>query len=73
MGWLRRDKDCIALVLVWALLVQTVVLSFASGAHAATLAGGQDIVLCTAKGAVIGRQDQLEREGTLWANATMSF
>jgi hypothetical protein len=56
MGWLRRDKDCIALVVVWALLVQAAILSFASGAHAATLATGQDLVLCTAKGAVIGRQ-----------------
>lgn len=56
MGWLRRDRDCIALVVVWALLVQAAILSFASGAHAATLASGQDIVLCTAKGAVIGRQ-----------------
>ncbi len=55
MGWLRRDKDCIALVAVWALLLQTALLSFVSGAHAATLASGQDIVLCTAKGAVIGR------------------
>jgi hypothetical protein len=56
MGWLRRDKDCIALVVVWALLLQAALLSFASAAHAATLATGQDIVLCTAKGAVIGRQ-----------------
>ena len=55
MGWLRRDKDCIALVAVWALLLQTALLSFVSGAHAATLASGQDIVLCTVKGAVIGR------------------
>ena len=56
MGWLRRDKDCIALVVVWALLLQTAILSFASGAHAATLASGGSIVLCTTKGAVIGRQ-----------------
>jgi hypothetical protein len=56
MGWLRRDKDCIALVVVWALLVQAAILSYASGAHAAALARGQDIVLCTAKGAVIGRE-----------------
>ena len=55
MAWLRRDKDCIALVLAWALLLQAAILSFASGAHA-TLASGGPIVLCTAKGAVIGRQ-----------------
>jgi hypothetical protein len=56
MAWLRRDKDCIALVVAWALLLQAAILSFASGAHAATLASGGSIVLCTAKGAVIGRQ-----------------
>jgi len=41
---------------VWALLVQAAILSFASAAHAATLASGQAIVLCTAKGAVISRE-----------------
>ena len=56
MAWLRRDKDCIALVVVWALLLQAAILSFTSGAHAATLASGGSVVLCTAKGAVIGRQ-----------------
>lgn len=56
MGWLRRDKDCIALVVAWALLLQAAILSFTSGVHAATLASGGSIILCTAKGAVIGRQ-----------------
>ena len=56
MAWLRRDKDCIALVVAWALLLQAAILSFTSGVHAATLASGGSIVLCTAKGAVIGRQ-----------------
>jgi hypothetical protein len=56
MGWLRRDTDCIALVVVWALLLQAAILSFTSGAHAATLASGGSVILCTAKGAVIGRQ-----------------
>ena len=56
MGWLRRDKDCISLVVVWALLLQAALLSFASGAMAASLAGGDNIVLCTAKGAIVGRQ-----------------
>lgn len=56
MGWLRRDKDCIALVVVWALLLQAAILSFTSGVHAATIASGGSVVLCTAKGAVIGRQ-----------------
>jgi hypothetical protein len=56
MGWLRRDKDCIALVVIWGVLLQAVVLSFASGAHAAAIASGGSIVLCTARGAVIARQ-----------------
>jgi hypothetical protein len=56
MNWLRRDKDCIALVIVWGLLLQAAILSFTSGAHAAMLASGGSVVLCTAKGAVIGRQ-----------------
>jgi len=53
MGWLRRDKDCIALVVVWALLLQAALLSFASAAHAATLAT-ENVVLCTLRGALIG-------------------
>jgi hypothetical protein len=56
MGWLRRDKDCIALVVVWALLLQAALLSFTAGVHAATLASGGSIVLCAARGAAIGRQ-----------------
>ena len=36
MAWLRRDKDCIALVVAWELLLQAAILSFASGVHAAT-------------------------------------
>jgi hypothetical protein len=55
MGWLRRDKDCIALVVVWALLVQAAILSFTSGAHAASLASGESVVLCTLKGAILGK------------------
>lgn len=54
MGWLRRDKDCIALVVVWALLLQAALLSFAAGAHAAGLASGESTVLCTLRGAVNG-------------------
>jgi hypothetical protein len=58
MGWLRREKDCIGLVVAWAILVQAVILSFTSGLHAATLAAqpGQAVVICTARGAVIARQ-----------------
>jgi hypothetical protein len=56
MGWLRRDKDCIALVVVWALLLQAAILSFTSAVHAATIVSGGSIVLCTTRGAAIGRQ-----------------
>ena len=31
MGWLRRDQDCIGLLLVWSLLLQAAILSFSSG------------------------------------------
>ena len=31
MGWLRRDQDCIGLVLVGSLLLQAAILSFSSG------------------------------------------
>jgi hypothetical protein len=55
MGWLRRDKDCIALVVVWALLVQAAILSFTTGAHAASLASGESVVLCTLKGVILGK------------------
>jgi len=41
---------------VWALLLQAAILSFTSGVHAATLASGGSVVLCTARGAVIGGQ-----------------
>jgi hypothetical protein len=56
MGWLRRDGDCIGLVLAWAILVQAAIVSFTSGLHAAALAsaGGEAAVLCTLKGPVKG-------------------
>jgi hypothetical protein len=55
MKWLRRDQDCIGLVLASALIVQALVLSLSSGAYAATLATGGSTVLCTASGAVAER------------------
>jgi hypothetical protein len=55
MGWLRRDQDCIGLVVAWALLFQAIILSVSSGAYAAKLASGESIVMCTARGAVTGR------------------
>jgi hypothetical protein len=56
MGWLRRDKDCIALVVVWALLLQAAISSFAAGAMAAPLATGDAVVLCTTQGSVAKRE-----------------
>jgi hypothetical protein len=55
MKWLRRDQDCIGLVLAWALLVQSLLLAVSSGAYAATLATGGSTVLCTQRGAVTDR------------------
>ncbi|MET0688119.1 MAG: DUF2946 family protein [Methyloceanibacter sp.] len=51
MGGLRKNRDCIGLMLAWAILVQAVILSFTSGVHAATLAAGAGggSVLCTTR------------------------
>jgi hypothetical protein len=55
MGWLRRDKDLIGLVLPWGILVQALILSFTAGVHAATLAAEPAAtILCTTKGALAG-------------------
>ncbi|MGV1015263.1 MAG: hypothetical protein ACOYB4_09865, partial [Methyloceanibacter sp.] len=45
-------KDCIALVLAWALLLQSAILSFSFGLHASAFAAGpgEDIVLCSVRG-----------------------
>jgi hypothetical protein len=61
MGWLRRDKDCIALVAAWALLLQSAILSFGFGLHAAAFSPGETIVLCSARGAVVDHQRPVER------------
>jgi hypothetical protein len=55
MKRLRRDQDCIGLVLAFALLFQALVLSVSSGAYAATLAADGNSVMCTARGAVTDR------------------
>jgi hypothetical protein len=55
MGWLRRDQDCIGLVVAWALLFQAIILSVSSGAYAGALAAGGSLVMCTARGAVTDR------------------
>ena len=52
MGWLRNDKDLIGLVLAWAILLQAVIFSFTSGAHAASVASeaASASILCTTNG-----------------------
>jgi hypothetical protein len=54
MGWLRRDRDCIALVAAWALLLQSAILSFSFGLHASAFAASPDqtAVLCSVQGAI---------------------
>jgi hypothetical protein len=49
MGWLRKDKDCIALVLAWAVLLQATLLSFTFGLHASAFAA-ESSVLCSVLG-----------------------
>lgn len=58
MGWLRRDKDCIALVVAWAVLLQSAILSFSFGLHASAYAAAPDqtAVLCSVQGAVANGQ-----------------
>jgi hypothetical protein len=54
MGWLRKERDLIGLVAVWAILLQSIVLPFTSSLHAATLASGPESnILCTSRGAVV--------------------
>jgi hypothetical protein len=54
MGWLRKERDLIGLVVVWAILLQAIVLPFTSGLHAATLTSGQESnILCTSRGTVV--------------------
>lgn len=56
MGWLGRDKDCIALVVVWALVLQAAIMAVTSGAHAAA-SKTDNLVLCTLEGAVTSPSD----------------
>jgi len=53
MSWLRKERDLIGLVVVWTILLQSIVLPFTSGLHAATLTSGpQSNILCTSRGNV---------------------
>ncbi len=54
MGWLRKERDLIGLVVVWTILLQSIILPFTSGLHAAALASGpQSNILCTSRGSVV--------------------
>ena len=63
MGWLRRDQDCIGLVLAWSLLLQAAILSFSSGMQipsASQLSG----LLCSTRTATPGETPVQNRHGT---------
>jgi hypothetical protein len=64
MGWLRKNRDAIALVLAWALLIQSALLAFASATHAAALASGEAAIICTSNGTVAAKEaPQPKRHG----------
>lgn len=64
MGWLRKNRDAIALVLAWALLIQSALLAFASATHAAALASGETAIICTSNGTVAAKEaPQPKRQG----------
>lgn len=49
MGWLRTQRDIIALIAVWGLLLQGLAIPFASSLHAAALTLDDDFALVCAK------------------------
>ncbi len=53
MGWLRKERDLIGLVVAWGILLQSIVLPFTTGLHAATLTSEsvEASVLCTTRSA----------------------
>ena len=55
MGWLRKQRDLLGLLVVWAILLQSIALPFTTGLHAATLSSepGQASILCTSRGTVV--------------------
>lgn len=52
MGWLRKQGDLIGLVVAWGILLQSIVLPFTTGLHAATLTSEpmEASILCTSRG-----------------------
>lgn len=55
MGWLRRDQDCIGLVLAWSLLLQAAILSFSSGLQVPS-ASQLGSIICTTRSAAAGTE-----------------
>lgn len=58
MGWLRKERDLIGLVVIWTILLQSIVLPFTTGLHAATLTAGplEASIVCTSRGVAVGQQ-----------------
>jgi hypothetical protein len=56
MGWLRKESDLIGLVVVWAILLQSIVLPFTTGLHAAMLVSGEASILCTSRGVAVDQK-----------------
>jgi hypothetical protein len=57
MGWLRKERDLIGLVAVWTILLQSIILPFTSGLHAAALLSGTEgTVFCSSRGAGAARE-----------------
>jgi hypothetical protein len=55
MGWLRKQRDLLGLVVVWAILLQSIALPFTTGLHAATLTSGpaEASIICTSRGTAV--------------------
>jgi hypothetical protein len=65
MGWLRKNRDVTALVVAWAILVQSALVAFASAAAAAAAISGDPAVICTAEGPVTAKTlPQPKRHGS---------
>jgi hypothetical protein len=65
MGYLRKNRDAIVLVLAWALLLQSTLLAFAWATAAAAAASGDASIICTSSGIVAGKDlPQPKRHGS---------
>jgi len=59
MGWLRKQRDLIGLVVVWGILLQSLALSFTTALHAASLVSGpfEASIICTSRGVAVAPGD----------------